>query len=86
MGLVMVPTESRADVSARGIWKRRTTAMFGILIMNINTGSYLCMTLKNDLANAEKDKKNKCVQASWSAGVILIPWLTLRTKLPKQSA
>ena len=53
-GQVVVPAESRADISARGFWKRGTTVMFSIRIVNLDMGSYLCMTPEKALANAEK--------------------------------
>ena len=37
--------------------------MFDIRIINLNVGSYLCMTPKKDLANAEKAKKGLYLQA-----------------------
>ena len=40
----MVPAESRADVSNYGFWKQGTITMFDIKIVNLNAGSYLCMT------------------------------------------
>ena len=43
-GQVVVPAESRADVSAHGFWKRGTTAMFGIRIVKLDAVSYLLMT------------------------------------------
>ena len=43
-GQVVVPAESRSDVSAHGFWKRGTTAMFDIRIVNLDAGSYLHMT------------------------------------------
>ena len=45
-GQVVVPTESRVDVSAHRFWKRGTTAMFDIRIINLDVGSYLRMTPK----------------------------------------
>ena len=51
---VVVPTESRADVSAHGFWKQGTTAMFDIIIVNLDTGSYLRMTPEKALAKAEQ--------------------------------
>ena len=56
-GQVVVPAESRADISAHGFWKRGTTAMFDIRIVNLDAGSYLRMTPEKSLANAEKEKK-----------------------------
>ena len=43
-GKVVVPAQSWADVSAHGFWKRGTTAMFDIRIVNLDTRSYLRMT------------------------------------------
>ena len=43
-GQVEVFAESRADVSAHGFWKRGTTAVFDIRIVNLDAGSYLRMT------------------------------------------
>ena len=37
--------------------------MFDIIIANLNAGSYLCMTPKKALTNAEKDKKEKYFQS-----------------------
>ena len=55
---VEVPAESRADVRAHGFWKRGTTAMFDIRIVNLDAGSYLRMTPEKALAKAEKEKKD----------------------------
>ena len=43
-GQVAVPAESREDVSAHGFWKRGTTSMFDIIIVNLDAVSYLRMT------------------------------------------
>ena len=43
-GQVVVPAESREDVIDHGFWKRGTTAMFNIRIVNLDAGSYLRMT------------------------------------------
>ena len=40
-GQVQVPAESRADVSTHCFWKRGTTTMFDIRIVNLDAGSYL---------------------------------------------
>ena len=47
-----VPAESRADVSAHGFLNRGTTAMFDIRIVNLDAGSYLCITPEKALAKA----------------------------------
>ena len=60
---VVVPAELRSDVSAHGFWKRGTTAMFDIRIVNLNAGSYLSMMPEKALANAEKEKKDLYLQA-----------------------
>ena len=62
-GQLVVPAESRADVSAHGFWKRGTTAMFDIRIVNLNAGSYLRMTPEKDLSKAEKEKEDMYLQA-----------------------
>ena len=43
-GQVVVSAELRADVSSHGFWKRGTTTMFDIRIVNLDAGSYLRMT------------------------------------------
>ena len=53
-GKVVVPAESRADVHTHGFWKRGTTAMFDIQIVNLDAGSYLHMTPEKALAKVEK--------------------------------
>ena len=70
-GQVVVPAELRADVSAHGFWKRGTTAMFDIRVVNLDAGSYLRMTpektlakaLAKALSKAEKEKKDLYLQA-----------------------
>ena len=51
---VVVPSYSRADVIAHGFWKRWTTAMVDMIIVNLNAGSYLRMTPEKALAKAER--------------------------------
>ena len=62
-GKVVVPADSRADVSAHGFWKRGTTAMFDIRIFNFNAGSYLRMMPEKALEKANKEKKYLYLQA-----------------------
>ena len=57
-GHVAVPEESRAYVSVHGVWKGGATVIFDIRILNLDVGSYLCMTPEKSLAKAEKDKKD----------------------------
>ena len=45
LGQVVVPADSRADVSAHNFWKRGTTATFDIRIVNLDVGSYLLIAL-----------------------------------------
>ena len=62
-GQVVVPAELMEDVSAHGFWKRGTTAMFDIQIVNLDVNSYLRMTPEKSLAKAEKEKKDLYFQA-----------------------
>ena len=59
---VVVTDKSRADASSHGFWKRGTTAMFDIRIVNLYAGSYLCMTPEKALAKAEMEKKDLYLQ------------------------
>ena len=62
-GEVQVPTESREDVSDHRFWKRGTTAMFYIRIVNLDVGSYLHMTPEKYFSRTEKEKKDLYLQA-----------------------
>ena len=62
-GQVVVPAESRADVSVNSFWKRGTTEMFEIKMVNLDASSYLCMTPEKALAKAEKEQKYLYLQA-----------------------
>ena len=59
---VVVPAESRADVSAHSFWKLGTTAMFDIHIVNLDAGSYLRMTPEKALSKSEKENKDLYLQ------------------------
>ena len=54
MGQATVPDESQADVSVHGFWKWGTTALFYMLIVNLDAVSYLRQTSAKALATAEK--------------------------------
>ena len=60
---VSVTVESRTDISTHGFCKQGTTAIFDIRIVNLDAGSYLCMTPEKALAKVEKDKKDLYLQA-----------------------
>ena len=62
-GQVVLPAESRVDVSAHSFWKWGTTAMFDIRIVNLDAGSYLRMTPEKALAKAKKQKKDLYLHA-----------------------
>ena len=80
LGQVVIPAESRADVSAHVFWKRGTTEMFDIRIFNLNAGSYLRMTPEKDLSKAKKENKDLSFRILWSVEVLLLLWSTLRTE------
>ena len=62
-GQVQVSSDSKSDVSTHSFWKRETTAMFDIRIINLDAGSYLHMTPETPLAKAEKEKKDFYLRA-----------------------
>ena len=51
---VELPEESRADLNSLVVWNRGTTAMFEIVIVNLDTGYYLIMMPKKSHAKSEK--------------------------------
>ena len=61
LGQVTIPAESRADVSAHGLWKRGTTVMFEMIIDNLDEGSYLLMIPEKAIAETENYKKRKYI-------------------------
>ena len=62
-GQVLVLAELMADISAHSLWKRGTTAMFDIRIINLDAGSYLRMTPEKALEKSEREKKDLYLQA-----------------------
>ena len=60
---VEFPEESRSDVGAHSFWKKGTTVMFDIRIVNLNTGSYLRRTPEKALAKVEKENKYLYIKA-----------------------
>ena len=85
-GQVQVPAESRADVSAHGFWKRGTTAMFDIQIVNLDAGSYLHMTPGTALAKAEKEKKFLYLQACLESRRTFTPMVYSADRIPGAEA
>ena len=57
-GQVEIPAESKEDIIAHKFWKRGTTAMFDIIVVNLDVGFYLNMTSEKALAKAEKENKD----------------------------
>ena len=53
---VTVHAEFWDNVSTYGFWKRVTTAIFEMRIVNLGVVSYLRMTPENYLAKADKDR------------------------------
>ena len=83
---VEVPAESRADVSAHTFWKRGATAMFDILIVNLDAGSHLRMTLEKDLANVEKEKNYLYLQACLERRSTFTPMVYSADVIPRAEA
>ena len=85
-GQVVLPAESRADVSAHSFWKRGTTAMFDIIIVNLDLGSYLRLTPEKALAKTEKEKKDLYLQACLERRRTLTPMLYSADGIPGAEA
>ena len=56
MGQATMPDELQMDVSIHGFWKCVNTALFDMIIVNLDTGSYLCQTHEKAMAMSEKEK------------------------------
>ena len=83
---VEIPAESRSDVSAHGFWKRGTTPMFDIRIVNPDVGTYLCMTPEEALAKAEKEKKDLYLQACLERRRNFTPMVYSVDRIPRVEA
>ena len=85
-GQLVVTSELRADVSAHGFWKRGTIVMFDIIIVNLDTGSYLHMTPENALAKAEKEKKYVYLQDCLERRRTYTPMVYSADRIPRVEA
>ena len=72
---VMVYVESCSDVSAHSLWKRETTVMFDMKIVNLDLGSYLRMMSKKLLEKEEKKMEYKYVETFLESRQTLIPMI-----------
>ena len=55
----MALDEKRVNVGAFGLCRRGTTAPFDVFIVNLDAGSYLCLTPDKALEKAEKETKDR---------------------------
>ena len=85
-GQVVVPAESRAGVSAHIFWKRGTTAMFDIRIVNLDAGFYLRMTQEKALAKAGKEKKDLYLQTCLECRRTFNPMVFSADVIPRAEA
>ena len=83
---VVVPAESRTDISTHGFWKQGTTAMFDIRIVNLDVGSYLRMTPEKALAKGEKEKKDLYLKACLKRRRTFTPMVYSADRIPKAEA
>ena len=60
---VAIPPEDRGDIAARGFWKRSTTAVFDVRIVDTDAPTYRGRDPKKILAEHEKRKKDKHLDA-----------------------
>ena len=77
-GQVTVSEESRTDVITHDLWKQGITEMFGIIIVNLYTGSYLRMPQKRILQRCRCKRRTDTFRLAWSIGIILPQWSTLQ--------
>ena len=83
-GQVGVPAESRADVSAHDFWKRGTTVMFDIRIVNLDAGSYLRMTPEKAQQRRRRKRRTCSFRLAWSVEGLLLQWFTMQNEYPEQ--
>ena len=60
--------------------------MFDIIIVNLDVGSYLCMTPEKALAKAEKEKKDLYLQACLELRRTFTPMVYSADGIPKAGA
>ena len=58
-----VPKEDRGDVAVDGFWSRQTTCIFDIRVTDADSASYSQKDTAKSLANQEREKKQKYLQA-----------------------
>ena len=85
-GQVVVYAELREDVSTHGFWKRGTTTMFVIRIVNIDAGSYLRMTPVNALSKTEKENNDLYLQSCLERRRIFTPMVYSADGIPGAEA
>ena len=58
--------------------------MFDIRIVNLDAGSYLCMTPEKVLTKAEEKIRTFTFRLAWSVEELLLQWSTLQTEYPER--
>ena len=81
-----VPEKTRANVGDHGSWKRGTTTLFDIHIVNLASGTYLCMIPEKDIAEAEKEKKDIYLQDCLKCRPNFNPLFFSTNKIPGKDA
>ena len=78
-GQVTVSVESQADVIVHVFWKRVTTAIFGVRIINLDAGSYLNMTPQKEFFKSQiRRRRTINFRFAWSVGAPSLPWFNLK--------
>ena len=81
-GQVQLHVESRVDVSTHGFWKRGTSTMFDIRIVNLDERSYLHMTPDQALSNSDKENKDLYLQACLERRRTFTPMVYSADRIP----